>query len=49
MTGAIPTQLPAMHWSSAVHLSLSLQPVPFVAIGFEQVPVVESQVPATWH
>ena len=28
---------------------LSLHTVPFVATGFEQLPVTESQVPATWH
>ena len=32
-----------------MHASPSLQPLPFAFSGFEQVPLVGLQVPATWH
>ena len=32
-----------------MHELPSLQVVPFAAVGFEQTPVVGSQVPAAWH
>jgi hypothetical protein len=48
-TGFDPTQLPDSHWSVWAHALPSLQLVPFVAVGFEQTPVDESHVPATWH
>jgi hypothetical protein len=48
------TVVPGVH-TPALHMSLesqalpSLQNVPSVASGFEQTPVVGSQVPMTWH
>jgi hypothetical protein len=44
-----PVQVPAWHESVCVHAFPSLQVVPSVAVGFEQTPVEELQVPATWH
>ena len=35
--------------SVCVHALLSLHAVPFGAAGFEQLPVPELHVPATWH
>ena len=49
VTGAPPVQAPAWQLSFTVQALPSLHAVPFVAAGFEQVPVVELQVPATWH
>lgn len=49
VTGFPPVQTPATQVSVCVHALPSLQPVPFAAFGFEQVPVVGLQVPATWH
>src|SRR2546425_263170 len=49
MTGLEPVQVPDWHVSVWVHALPSLQLVPSVAFGFEQVPVAGLQVPATWH
>jgi hypothetical protein len=49
VTGDAPTQVPAWQVSDCVQASPSLQSDPLVPIGFEQAPVVVSQVPATWH
>jgi hypothetical protein len=46
---AVPAHVPPVHWSPDVHALPSLQPVPFVAAGFEQTPVDVLHVPATWH
>ena len=44
-----PVQAPAWQASPVVQALLSLQVVPFGAVGFEQVPSAGLQVPATWH
>jgi len=49
VTGLEPVQTPVWHVSVWVHASPSLHDVPFEALGFEQVPVAGSHVPATWH
>src|SRR3989442_241395 len=49
MTGFEPAQVPDWHVSLWVQAVPSLHDVPSVAFGFEQVPVVGLQVPATWH
>jgi hypothetical protein len=49
VTGFAPAQTPAWHVSVCVHALPSLHVVPLAAAGFEQAPVVGSQVPATWH
>src|SRR4029077_21094391 len=46
-TGFAPTQAPASHVSVWVQASPSLQAVPFGFSGLEQVPLAESQTPAT--
>jgi len=38
-----------LHVSLCVHLLPSLQALPSVALGFEQTPVVLSQLPTAWH
>ena len=48
-TGLLPTQTPPVQASDCVHALPSLQVVPFAAAGFEQVPLVGSHVPETWH
>jgi hypothetical protein len=49
-TVAVPgVHVPAWQLSPVVQALLSVQLVPFVAIGFEQKPVPVSQTPATWH
>ncbi len=48
-TGLPPLHTPDWQASVWVHALPSLQAVPFGAAGFEQWPVDESQVPATWH
>jgi len=48
-TGFAPVQTPAWQLSLWVHALLSLQPVPFTAVGSEHVPVPVSHTPATWH
>jgi hypothetical protein len=48
-TGLDPVHVPFSHASVCVHAFPSLQLVPFVAVGFEQAPVLESHVPATWQ
>jgi hypothetical protein len=42
-----PAQVPALHTSPWVQALASLHAVPLVAAGFEQAPLVESQVPGT--
>src|SRR5207245_2396302 len=48
-TGFAPTQVPAWQESLWVQASPSLQAVPSVLFGLEQVPLAGSQVPASWH
>jgi hypothetical protein len=48
-TGLPPVHTPAWHVSTSVQAFPSLQAVPFVAFGFEQVPIAGLHVPATWH
>jgi hypothetical protein len=48
-TGLLPVQVPAWQVSVWVQALPSLQVVPSAALGLEQMPVVVSQVPATWH
>jgi hypothetical protein len=45
----VPAQVPSLHVSPVVQGLPSLQLVPLGAAGFEQVPELGSQVPATWH
>ena len=45
----VPAQVPPVHVSADVHVFPSLHAVPFVAGGFEHVPLAGSHVPATWH
>src|SRR5438270_111627 len=47
--GLEPVHVPFWQVSVCVHLLPSLQGLPFAARGFEQAPVIGSQVPATWH
>src|SRR5229473_1630177 len=47
--GLLPTQLPLWQVSVWVQALPSLHAVPSVAVGLEQIPVVGSHVPATWH
>ena len=47
--GLPPTQLPFWQVSTVVQALPSLQAVPAATGGFEQAPVVESQIPAAWH
>src|SRR3989454_515672 len=49
VTGLLPTQLPLWQVSVCVQALASLQGVPFVAVGVEQLPVAGLHVPATWH
>src|SRR5439155_1666318 len=49
VTGLEPVQTPAWHVSVCVQALPSLHAVPFDALGFEQVPVPGSHVPARWH
>jgi hypothetical protein len=46
---ADPAQTPAMHLSLLVHALPSLQARPSGLTGFEHCPVLESQVPGSWH
>ena len=48
-TGLAPVQVPAWQVSVCVHALPSVQAVPLGAFGFEQVPVIGLQTPATWH
>ncbi len=48
-TGFDPVQVPAWQLSLCVQALPSLQAAPFAFAGFEQVPVLRSQVPARWH
>ncbi len=45
----VPEQAPFWHESFVVQALPSLQDAPFVAVGFEQAPVVVLHVPAVWH
>ena len=45
----VPAQVPPVHTSVDVHVFPSLHAVPFVACGFEHVPLAGLHVPATWH
>jgi hypothetical protein len=47
--GFVPVQTPPWHVSVCVHAFPSVQALPFGFVGFEQSPVAESHVPATWH
>src|SRR5438477_328155 len=47
--GLLPTQLPLWQLSVCVQALASLQGVPFVAVGLEQLPVAGLHVPAAWH
>jgi hypothetical protein len=47
--GLAPVHFPLWHVSLCVHLLASSQPVPSALLGFEQLPVFESQVPTVWH
>jgi hypothetical protein len=49
VTGFEPVHPPAWQVSVWVQALPSLQGVPFGLAGFEQWPVVGSQVPASWH
>src|SRR5258705_469962 len=49
MTGLVPTQAPAWQVSDWVQASPSVQALPLGLVGFEQVPVAASQVPAAWQ
>jgi hypothetical protein len=49
VTGLEPVHAPAWHESICVHELLSLQLVPFGAVGLEHAPVDGLHVPATWH
>ncbi|PYQ01844.1 MAG: hypothetical protein DMF82_18120 [Acidobacteria bacterium] len=48
-TTGVPMQTPLWQLSPVVQARPSLQPLPFGLAGFEQSPVVASQVPARWH
>jgi hypothetical protein len=48
-TGLAPVQTPAWQLSDWVQALPSLQAVLSAFAGFEQMPVLVSQVPATWH
>ena len=48
-TGLAPVHAPFWQLSVWVQALPSLQVVPFVAVGFEQLPLPGSHVPATWH
>src|SRR2546422_1080409 len=48
-TTGVPVQVPLWQLSPVVQARPSLQLVPSDLAGFEQRPVVVSQVPATWH
>jgi hypothetical protein len=49
VTGLAPLHTPATHESVFVHALPSLQAVPSALAGFEQAPVLASQLPAVWH
>jgi len=48
-TGFAPKHVPALHWSVCVQALPSLHALPSLFTGFEQAPLVGSQLPATWH
>ena len=49
VTGFAPTQSPFRQESERVQASSSVHAAPSGLAGVEQVPVLGSQVPATWH
>ena len=49
VTGFDPVHAPAWHAYNVLHLLLPVHAVPSGAPGFEQAPIVGSQLPATWH
>lgn len=49
ITGVEPLHAPAWHESAFVQALPSSHAVPLAAVGFEQLPLAGSQVPATWH
>ena len=49
MTGLPPVQVPLWQVSLVVQALASSQALPAALSGFEQTPVVESHVPASWH
>jgi hypothetical protein len=49
VTGFAPVHVPLWHVSVCVHALPSLHVVPFVATGFEHVPVLVLHVPTVWH
>src|SRR6266571_5228375 len=49
VTGLLPAELPVWQVSVCVQALPSLHAVPSDAGGLEQIPVVGSHVPATWH
>jgi len=49
LTGLLPVHIPLWQVSVCVQVLPSLQLAPSGLAGFEHVPVVGSQVPATWH
>jgi len=49
VTGFAPVHVPLWQVSVCVHALPSLHAVPFVATGFEHVPLPGSQAPAVWH
>jgi hypothetical protein len=48
-TGLLPMQLPPRQMSDWVQALPSVHVVPSAAAGFEHIPVVVLQIPATWH
>jgi hypothetical protein len=49
LTGLPPTHVPLRQESLCVQALPSLHDVPSAAVGFEQLPVPGSHVPAAWH
>ena len=49
ITGSLPVHVPAWQVSVWVQASPSSQAEPSALLGVEQMPLVGSQVPATWH
>ena len=49
VTGLEPLHVPFWHESLCVHALPSLHTSPFAAMGLEQAPVLELQLPAAWH
>ena len=49
MTGFEPVQTPAAQAYVWLHKFVPVHAVPSATVGLEHVPVLELQVPATWH